>query len=71
MAGDFSVIVDPYLLKWLEDDDVLICAIALQVKCSHIICQRMQVPSLGFAELAEAAFIAGPPAVQKFSGVAR
>jgi hypothetical protein len=31
----------------------------------------MQVPSLGFAELAEAAFIAGPPAVQKFSGVAR
>jgi hypothetical protein len=31
----------------------------------------MQVPSFGFAELAEAAFLAGPQAVQKFSGLAR
>lgn len=41
------------------------------VKCSHIICRRTQVPSLGFAELAEAAFLAGPSAVHKFSGLAR
>lgn len=41
------------------------------VKCSHVICRRIQVPSLGFADLAEAAFLAGPQAVHKFSGLAR
>ncbi|XP_063239964.1 proton-coupled amino acid transporter-like protein pathetic isoform X2 [Bacillus rossius redtenbacheri] len=41
------------------------------VKCAHILCRRTQVPSLGFAEVAEAAFLAGPAAVQKFSGAAR
>nr|CAD7202516.1 unnamed protein product [Timema douglasi] len=40
------------------------------VKCAHILCRRTQVPSLGFAEIAEAAFLAGPPAVQRLSGVA-
>ncbi|XP_067003584.2 proton-coupled amino acid transporter-like protein pathetic [Anabrus simplex] len=40
------------------------------VKCAHILCRRTQVPSLGFADVAEAAFVSGPPAVQKWSGVA-
>jgi len=31
----------------------------------------MQVPALGFADVAEVAFLAGPPAFQKFSGLFR
>lgn len=41
------------------------------VKCSHILCRRAQVPSLGFADVAETAFLAGPPSVQKWSRFAR
>lgn len=41
------------------------------VKCSYVICKRVEVPSLGFADLAEAAFMTGPQAVQRFSGLAK
>ncbi|XP_049885283.1 proton-coupled amino acid transporter-like protein CG1139 isoform X1 [Pectinophora gossypiella] len=41
------------------------------VKTAHELCRRIQKPSLGFAETAEAAFLAGPPAVHKFSRLAK
>lgn len=41
------------------------------VKCSHILCRRAQVPSLGFADVAETAFLAGPTALHKWSRFAR
>ncbi|XP_025197685.1 proton-coupled amino acid transporter-like protein pathetic isoform X2 [Melanaphis sacchari] len=41
------------------------------VKSSHKLCRRMQVPALGFADVAEVAFLAGPPAFHKFSGLFR
>ncbi|XP_025422068.1 proton-coupled amino acid transporter-like protein pathetic isoform X2 [Sipha flava] len=41
------------------------------VRSSHKLCRRMQVPALGFADVAEVAFLAGPPAFQKFSGLFR
>ncbi|KAG8232779.1 hypothetical protein J437_LFUL013259 [Ladona fulva] len=34
-------------------------------------CYRTRVPSLGFAEVAEAAFLAGPKKLQKLSGIAK
>ncbi|KAL1117154.1 hypothetical protein AAG570_004481, partial [Ranatra chinensis] len=45
--------------------------IHILVKCSHILCRRMKVPSLGFADVAEVAFMAGPKSVRKFSTLAR
>ncbi|KAJ8737341.1 hypothetical protein PYW07_000612 [Mythimna separata] len=41
------------------------------VRTAHELCRRIQKPSLGFAETAEAAFLCGPPAVQKFSRLAK
>ncbi|CAH2241053.1 jg17590, partial [Pararge aegeria aegeria] len=41
------------------------------VKTAHELCRRMQKPSLGFAETAEAAFLTGPPAAHKFSRLAK
>ncbi|XP_053623995.1 proton-coupled amino acid transporter-like protein CG1139 isoform X1 [Plodia interpunctella] len=41
------------------------------VKTAHELCRRCQKPSLGFAETAEAAFLSGPPAVHKFSRLAK
>ncbi|KAL0852335.1 hypothetical protein ABMA28_000538 [Loxostege sticticalis] len=41
------------------------------VRTAHDLCRRMQKPSLGFAETAEAAFLSGPPAVHKFSRLAK
>ncbi|XP_028160775.1 proton-coupled amino acid transporter-like protein pathetic isoform X2 [Ostrinia nubilalis] len=41
------------------------------VRTSHDLCRRMQKPSLGFAETAEAAFLSGPPAMHKFSRLAK
>lgn len=41
------------------------------VKCSHVLCCRAQVPSLGYADVAETAFLAGPSAIQKWSRFAR
>ncbi|XP_026319810.1 proton-coupled amino acid transporter-like protein pathetic isoform X2 [Hyposmocoma kahamanoa] len=41
------------------------------VKTAHELCRRMQKPSLGFAETAEAAFLSGPPAAHKFSRLAK
>ncbi|CAH2985487.1 unnamed protein product [Chilo suppressalis] len=41
------------------------------VRTSHDLCRRIQKPSLGFAETAEAAFLSGPPAVHKFSRLAK
>lgn len=37
------------------------------VKCAHILCRRRQIPSLGFADVAEQAFLDGPPKLQKYS----
>ncbi|CAB0032727.1 unnamed protein product, partial [Trichogramma brassicae] len=41
------------------------------VKCAHILCKRTQTPSLGFAEVAEAAFLVGPRPVQKYARLAK
>ncbi|CAG9782024.1 unnamed protein product [Diatraea saccharalis] len=41
------------------------------VRTAHDLCRRMQKPSLGFAETAEAAFLSGPPAAHKFSRLAK
>lgn len=41
------------------------------VKCAHILSRRTQVPSLGFADVAETAFLAGPDALHKWSRMAR
>lgn len=41
------------------------------VKCAHELSRRTKVPSLGFAEVAEAAFLAGPPSVQPWSKFAK
>lgn len=41
------------------------------VKTAHELCRRIQKPSLGFAETAEAAFLSGPPATHKFSRLAK
>lgn len=51
----------------------IICTycVHILVKCSHILCRRAQVPSLAFADVAETAFLAGPPALHKWSRFAR
>ncbi|XP_008205769.1 proton-coupled amino acid transporter-like protein pathetic isoform X2 [Nasonia vitripennis] len=41
------------------------------VKCAHVLCRRTQTPSLGFAEVAEAAFLIGPEPVQKYARLAK
>ncbi|KAJ8932256.1 hypothetical protein NQ314_014802 [Rhamnusium bicolor] len=41
------------------------------VKCAHELCKRSRVPSLGFAEVAEAAFLAGPPCIQQWAKFAK
>uniref|UniRef100_A0A8D8V943 Proton-coupled amino acid transporter 4 n=3 Tax=Cacopsylla melanoneura TaxID=428564 RepID=A0A8D8V943_9HEMI len=45
--------------------------IHILVKCAHILCRRMKIPTLGFADVAEVAFLAGPPSFQRFSNTAR
>ncbi|XP_058816791.1 proton-coupled amino acid transporter-like protein pathetic isoform X1 [Topomyia yanbarensis] len=45
--------------------------IHILVKCSHLLCRRAQVPSLGFADVAETAFLAGPDGIKKYSRLAR
>nr|XP_029715229.1 proton-coupled amino acid transporter-like protein pathetic isoform X2 [Aedes albopictus] len=45
--------------------------IHILVKCSHILCRRAQIPSLGFADVAETAFLAGPEGLKKYSRLAR
>ncbi|GAB0090005.1 proton-coupled amino acid transporter-like protein CG1139 [Sergentomyia squamirostris] len=51
----------------------IICTycVHILVKCSHILCRRAQIPSLGFADIAETAFLAGPDALHKWSRFAR
>lgn len=51
----------------------MICTycVHILVKCSHILCRRAQVPSLGFSDVAETAFLAGPEALHKWSRFAR
>ncbi|XP_066602503.1 proton-coupled amino acid transporter-like protein pathetic isoform X2 [Prorops nasuta] len=41
------------------------------VKCAHNLCRRTQTPSLGFADVAEAAFLVGPESVQKYARLAK
>ncbi|XP_054290413.1 proton-coupled amino acid transporter-like protein pathetic, partial [Macrosteles quadrilineatus] len=41
------------------------------VQCAHQLCQRRKLPSLGFADVAEVAFLEGPQKVQKFASTAR
>ncbi|XP_059475190.1 proton-coupled amino acid transporter-like protein CG1139 [Neocloeon triangulifer] len=36
------------------------------VRCAHELCRRVQVPSLGFSEVCEAAFKTGPVPLQKY-----
>lgn len=51
----------------------LICTycIHILVKCSQIVCRRSRIPSLSFAEIAEASFLAGPKAMHRWSRLAR
>lgn len=39
----------------------------LQVKCSHKLCRKKQVPSMGFSEIAEVSFLVGPEPLRKYS----
>lgn len=41
------------------------------VNSAHELCRRTKVPSLGFAEVAETAFLAGPPAFQPWAKFAK
>lgn len=41
------------------------------VKCSHILCRRAKVPSLAFAEVVEAAFLAGPKKFHRWAPYSR
>ncbi|KAJ8959317.1 hypothetical protein NQ318_022003 [Aromia moschata] len=41
------------------------------VKSAHELCRRTRVPSLGFAEIAETAFLAGPPSIQPWAKFAK
>lgn len=51
----------------------MICTycVHILVKCSHILCRRARIPSLGFADIAETAFLAGPECLHKWSRLAR
>lgn len=37
------------------------------VKCAHILCQRRKIPMMGFADVAEQAFLDGPLKLQQYS----
>ncbi|KAM7358623.1 proton-coupled amino acid transporter-like protein acs isoform 1-T1 [Cochliomyia hominivorax] len=37
------------------------------VKCAHILCRRRKIPMMGFADVAEQAFLDGPPNLQRWS----
>ncbi|KRT85868.1 Amino acid transporter [Oryctes borbonicus] len=41
------------------------------VRSAHTLCKRTRVPSLGYAEVGEAAFLAGPEGLQKWSRFAK
>lgn len=51
----------------------IICTycVHILVKSAHELCKRTRVPSLGFAEVAEAAFLAGPESFHKWSRCAK
>lgn len=51
----------------------MICTycVHILVKTAHVLCRRRHIPSLGFAEVAEAAFLAGPQSMHKFSRLAK
>lgn len=51
----------------------IICtySVHILVKSAHALCHRRRVPSLGFAEVTEAAFLAGPEPLHKFSRLAK
>lgn len=51
----------------------LICTycVHILVDCAHVLSRRAQVPSLGFADVAETAFLAGPVQLHKWSRFAR
>ncbi|KAK0087635.1 hypothetical protein PV325_000514 [Microctonus aethiopoides] len=41
------------------------------VKCAHKLCRRTQTPSLGYADVAETAFLVGPQSIQKYARLAK
>ncbi|XP_017781864.1 PREDICTED: proton-coupled amino acid transporter-like protein CG1139 isoform X2 [Nicrophorus vespilloides] len=51
----------------------LICTycVHILVKSAHALCKKTRVPSLGFAEVAEAAFLSGPTFLHKWSRFAK
>ncbi|KAJ8973666.1 hypothetical protein NQ317_016645 [Molorchus minor] len=51
----------------------IICTycVHILVKSAHELSRRSRVPSLGFAEVAEAAFLSGPPSVQQWAKFAK
>lgn len=59
------------LIATLAIGSICTYCVHLIVKCSHILCRRAQIPSLGFADVAETAFLAGPEALHKYSRLAR
>lgn len=55
---------------------IVICAIStycvhILIRCAHVLYRRVRVPALSYAEIAETAFLAGPPKWQRWSGHAR
>lgn len=51
----------------------IICTycVHILVKSAHILCHRRRIPALGFAEVAEAAFLAGPEPMHKYSRLSK
>lgn len=51
----------------------LICTycVHILVKCAHTLCRRRQIPALGFADIAETAFLDGPEQLIKYSRLVR
>lgn len=45
--------------------------IHILIKSTHILYKRIKVPSLTYAEIAESAFLAGPPSMQKWARTAK
>lgn len=51
----------------------IICTycVHILVKSAHVLCHRRRIPALGFAEVAEAAFLAGPEPMHKYSRLSK
>lgn len=65
-AGLFFGLICTFLIGF-----ICTYCVHILVKSAHVLCRRTKVPSLGFAEIAETAFLAGPPAFQPWAKFAK